>query len=277
MSGDRSGRRRAPRDPEPQYLDHVPVLRTSKLLQGFGLCGDWLLKNYCGFALVRGTLKMRRRLLLLLMLVLRRWLQLWRRLRLLLLSQRMWLATLGIHLLRRNVSYDGSHLGYDCSGARFGGASSLHGLPALGVLFTFEGNTRCCVTTGKGGLWVVDARSLLPSLSTGAASGWLDLATEWLHLTLSAQLGPVWVSRPAVIAGGGPLKEIRSLFFLHFYNLCKSKKFQPSEDSAYLTLQHSQISRDRIGQQALHHDQYPFPAASDYRAVHILSGCFSSL
>lgn len=75
----------------------------------------------------------------------------------------------------------------------------------------------------------------------------------------------------------GDLKDIFFWFFLHFYNLRKSKKFQPSEDSAYLTLQHSQISRDRIGQQALHHDQYPFPAASDYRAVHILSGCFSSL
>lgn len=64
---------------------------------------------------------------------------------------------------------------------------------------------------------------------------------------------------------------------LFFQRRFQSKKFQPSEDSAYQTRRHSAISRDRIGQQPLHHDQYPFPAASDYRAVHILNGCFSSL
>lgn len=66
-------------------------------------------------------------------------------------------------------------------------------------------------------------------------------------------------------------------FLINFHNLSKSTKFQPSEDSAYLTLQRSKRSRDHTGQLALHHDQYPFPAASDYRALHILSGCFSSL
>lgn len=57
------------------------------------------------------------------------------------LLQSRWrrLATAGVDLLGRNVSQDGRHLGYDCGGARSGGASSLHGLPALRVLFTFGG------------------------------------------------------------------------------------------------------------------------------------------
>lgn len=60
---------------------------------------------------------------------------------------------------------------------------------------------------------------------------------------------------------------------------CLSRTLQWSEDTAYLTTQHSPL-RDSMGlywTTGLRHDQYPFPAASDYRAVHILNRCFSSL
>lgn len=78
----------------------------------------------------------------------------------------------------------------------------------------------------------------------------------------------------------GGIFNVFTLFHLISEQLLQSRTCrtpQQPEDSAYLTLQHYEIARDCIGQQAFHHDQYPFPAASDYRAVHILSGCFSSL
>lgn len=212
----------------------------------------------------------------------------------------MRLAVLGILLLWGDVSQDRRHLGYYCGRARFGSASSLHGLPALRVLFTWrrykgtmsvsEAILRMCCALTAGG-------DFLPSLSTGEVSGWLDFATDWLHFTRSAQLGPVWESRAALSTGGGPLRKINTqredkqcvaggIFnvFTPFHLIseqllqpCTWRTLQQPEESAYLTLQHYEIARDCIGQRAFHHDQYPFPAASDYRAVHILSGCFSSL
>lgn len=45
----------------------------------------------------------------------------------------------------------------------------------------------------------------LPGFSIWEVVGWLELGTECVHLTRSAQLGPVWGSRPAASVGGGPL------------------------------------------------------------------------
>lgn len=61
------------------------------------------------------------------------------------------------------------------------------------------------------GVWAGD---FLPSFSTGEVVGWLELVTDWLHFTRSAQLGPVWESRAAASAGGGPLNEMNTQSWL---------------------------------------------------------------
>lgn len=48
--------------------------------------------------------------------------------------------------------------------------------PSPQSLFCLRQGTRYGVSALKGTLWMVNIRGILPSLSTGAASGWLDLA-----------------------------------------------------------------------------------------------------
>jgi len=139
----------------------------------------------------------------------------------------------------------------------------------------------------------------LPSFSTGAVVGWLELGTDWVHFTRSAQLGPVWQSRAAASVGRGPLNKKHThhaweqtnmnltirislsagLIFNYITLYSLSKRLQQSEDSFYPTPQLSPLwdSMWLYWTKGLRYDQYPFPAASNYRAVHILNRCFSSL
>lgn len=138
------------------------------------------------------------------------------------------------------MSYDGSHLGYDCGGARFGGASSLHGLPALGVLFTLEGEHEVPRDYGK--RWIVGCGCKKP-LTQFVHWGGERLAGFGDGVIALDSVGPTGacVGEPACShCRRGATEGDKD----YFYNLRKSKKFQPSEDSAYLTLQHSRdISR----------------------------------
>lgn len=100
-------------------------------------------------------------------------------------------------------------------------------------------------------------------------------------MTLSAQLGPVWARRLAFMAGGGPLKEVNTqyvqqvgVFLFNVFRVGSSSRLKTAPIKHSSTLRYLRMVLDN---KPLHHDQYPFPAASDYRAVHILSGCFSSL
>lgn len=241
---------------------------------------------------------------------------------LLLLWRQMWLVTFDAVLFWGDMSQDRTDLGNYCGRARFCSTSSLDGLPALSILFTWrktqgtvsiEEKRMCSCAlqaTAFSQSTVCAGGDFLPSFSTGEVACWLGLGTDWVHFTLSAQLGPVWDSRAAASVAGGPLnkmhthimhenKQMRTCTVKPYVSAGKilnfimplhliseqplqcslSKTLQQSEDSAYLTPQHSPLwdSMGLYWTTGLRHDQYPFPAASDYRALHILNGCFSSL
>lgn len=131
----------------------------------------------------------------------------------------------------------------------------------------------------------------LLSFSTGEGIGWLELGMDWVHFTRSAQLGPVWESRAAAIVGGGPLNEtishhcMRTNKCAHVqWSLYRRQDFQcyastsslwaapkvlpvlqQSEDSAYLTAQHSSLW-DSMGliMINIHFLQHPITAQCTY-------------